>query len=83
MSIIWADQALLPTGWARNVRIEIHGGQIQTVTPDATPEGYRTAIALPAPFVLFFFFEGAMQITMPSGLPFMDPIFDVLYEIIY
>lgn len=49
MSIIWADQALLPTGWVRNVRIEIHGGQIQTVTPDATPEGYRTAIALPAP----------------------------------
>ncbi|MEL7152631.1 MAG: formimidoylglutamate deiminase [Pseudomonadota bacterium] len=49
MPIIWADQALLPTGWARNVRIEIQRGRIQTVTTDATPEGYRTAIALPAP----------------------------------
>lgn len=40
-------------------------------------------IALVTPIVFFFFFEGAMQITMPSGLPFTDPVFDVLYEIIY
>ncbi|MEM9707218.1 MAG: tripartite tricarboxylate transporter TctB family protein [Pseudomonadota bacterium] len=41
------------------------------------------AISLITPFALFFFFEGAMRITMPSGLPFMNPVFDVLYEIIY
>ena len=41
------------------------------------------AIALPTPLILFFFFEGAMQITMPTGLPFTDPMFNVLYEIIY
>ncbi len=40
-------------------------------------------ISLITPFALFFFFEGAMQITMPSGMPFMDPVFDILYEIIY
>lgn len=35
------------------------------------------------PIAFFFFFEGAMQITMPKGLPFTDPLFNVLYEIIY
>lgn len=41
------------------------------------------SISLITPVVLFFFFEGAMQITMPSGLPFTDPVFNVLYDIIY
>lgn len=40
-------------------------------------------ISLVTPVALFFFFEGAMQITMPSGLPFTDPVFNVLYDIIY
>ncbi|MBK1636479.1 tripartite tricarboxylate transporter TctB family protein [Rhodovulum adriaticum] len=40
-------------------------------------------IALITPVTLFFFFEGAMQITMPKGMPFTDPVFNVLYEIIY
>lgn len=40
-------------------------------------------LALVSPFALFFFFEGAMRITMPTGMPFMDPIFDALYNIIY
>lgn len=40
-------------------------------------------ISLTTPIALFFFFEGAMQITMPSGLPFTDPVFNVLYDIIY
>jgi putative tricarboxylic transport membrane protein len=40
-------------------------------------------LALVTPLVFFFFFEGAMQITMPTGLSFTDPVFDVLYEIIY
>ena len=40
-------------------------------------------IALSVPIVFFFFFEGAMRITMPTGMPFTDPVFNVLYEIIY
>lgn len=40
-------------------------------------------VALITPIVLFFFFEGAMQITMPQGMAFTQPVFDVLYEIIY
>ena len=40
-------------------------------------------ISLATPIVFFFFFEGAMRITMPSGMPFTDPVFDVLYDIIY
>lgn len=41
------------------------------------------AIAVPVPIVLFFFFEGAMRITMPTGMSFTDPVFNILYEIIY
>lgn len=41
------------------------------------------SVALITPIAMFFFFEGAMQITMPQGMPFMRPVFDVLYEIIY
>ncbi|MEM8571565.1 MAG: tripartite tricarboxylate transporter TctB family protein [Pseudomonadota bacterium] len=41
------------------------------------------AIAVPVPIAFFFFFEGAMRITLPSGMPFTDPVFNVLYEIIY
>jgi hypothetical protein len=41
------------------------------------------AISLITPVALFFFFEGAMRITMPSGLPFTDPVFNLLYDIIY
>ncbi len=41
------------------------------------------SIALITPLALFFFFEGAMRITMPSGLPFTDPVFNILYDIIY
>lgn len=39
------------------------------------------AIALPIGF--FFFFEGVMRITMPKGLPFTEPFYNVLYDIIY
>jgi putative tricarboxylic transport membrane protein len=39
------------------------------------------AIALPIGF--FFFFEGAMRITMPKGLSFTEPVFNVLYDVIY
>ena len=40
-------------------------------------------LALGVPVLLFFFFEGAMQISMPQGLPFTQPFFDVMYDIIY
>ena len=41
------------------------------------------AISLITPIAFFFFFEGAMRITLPSGMPFTDPVFNVLYDIIY
>lgn len=41
------------------------------------------SLSLIAPVALFFFFEGAMRITMPSGMSFTDPVFNFLYEIIY
>ncbi|MEM8876829.1 MAG: tripartite tricarboxylate transporter TctB family protein [Pseudomonadota bacterium] len=40
-------------------------------------------ISLITPIALFFFFEGAMRITMPTGMSFTDPVFNVLYDIIY
>jgi hypothetical protein len=45
--------------------------------------GLSLGLSLVTPILFFFFFEGAMQITMPTGLPFTDPVFDILYEIIY
>ena len=35
------------------------------------------------PIIFFFFFEGLMRITMPKGLPFLDPVFNFLFDIIY
>ncbi|MET4130342.1 formimidoylglutamate deiminase [Roseovarius sp. MBR-6] len=50
MTVLWADQALLPDGWARGVRVEIDDdGRIAGVARDASPEGERHAILLPAP----------------------------------
>lgn len=40
-------------------------------------------LAVITPIAMFFFFEGAMKITMPKGMSFTDPVFNVLYEIIY
>ncbi|MEO1638923.1 MAG: tripartite tricarboxylate transporter TctB family protein [Pseudomonadota bacterium] len=40
-------------------------------------------ISLLLPIALFFFFEGAMQISMPQGMAFTQPFFDVMYDIIY
>ena len=36
-----------------------------------------------SPILFFFFFEGLMRITMPKGLPFLEPIFNFLFNIIY
>jgi len=41
------------------------------------------AISTVLPVALFFFFEAAMLISMPQGMPFMQPVFDVMYDIIY
>ncbi|MFD1160340.1 formimidoylglutamate deiminase [Roseovarius aestuarii] len=50
MPTIWARQALLPTGWARDVAVEVdETGHITCVTPDTAASGHRTGILLPAP----------------------------------
>ncbi len=43
------DQALLPSRWARNVALDIQGGVVSAVHPDAAPEGREriAGIALP------------------------------------
>lgn len=35
------------------------------------------------PIGFFFFFEALMRVTMPKGLPFTEPFFNILYNIIY
>src|SRR6266704_2100391 len=49
MAGLWFDSALLPSGWARRVRITAGGGCIESVTTDtdAQPGDERHAIALP------------------------------------
>ncbi len=50
MTVLWAPQALLPSGWARDVVVEIAPtGRITSVTPDQPAQGTRTGILLPAP----------------------------------
>ncbi len=50
MKTIWAAQALLPTGWARDVVIDVDDtGHIASVVPDQPAKGHRTGILLPAP----------------------------------
>jgi len=45
--------------------------------------GLTLIMAISMPIGFFFFFEGLMRINMPKGLSFTDPIFNVLYDIIY
>ena len=50
MQQIWAETALLSTGWADDVLLELaQDGTIASVTPGAAPSGQRTGILLPAP----------------------------------
>jgi formimidoylglutamate deiminase len=49
MTAIWAETALLPTGWARDVLVEIDGARIGSVTADAEAKGQQVGILLPAP----------------------------------
>ncbi|SKA29833.1 formimidoylglutamate deiminase [Consotaella salsifontis] len=49
MSTLWFDQALLPSGWARNVAIEIDGGRIVAVEADRERTGCDEAHAIGVP----------------------------------
>lgn len=51
MSVIHAGEALLESGWARDVRVVLEGGRITSIEAGATPQSgdYRTGILLPAP----------------------------------
>lgn len=40
-------------------------------------------LSLVSPVAFFFFFEGLMRITMPSGMSFTQPVFNLLYGFIY
>jgi formimidoylglutamate deiminase len=50
MQSIWAETALLPTGWAAGVRVDIDAqGRICGVQTDAPEHGRRVPMLLPAP----------------------------------
>jgi formimidoylglutamate deiminase len=50
MTLLFAETALLPAGWARDVAVEIAGGRIAKVTAGATAAGRRAVgCLLPAP----------------------------------
>lgn len=50
MTQIWAEQALLPSGWARDVCVTLDtSGRIASVAADRPVCGHRTGILLPAP----------------------------------
>lgn len=50
MQTIWAEAALLPTGWASDVCVEIDAaGRISAVTTAAPAAGKRVSMLLPAP----------------------------------
>ena len=50
MQTIWAETALLPSGWAADVRIDIDvNGRIGAVQAGAPAQGTRVSLLLPAP----------------------------------
>ena len=50
MQTIWAETALLPTGWASDVCIDVDSeGRISTVQTGVPARGTRVAMLLPAP----------------------------------
>ncbi|MFC3569848.1 formimidoylglutamate deiminase [Paracoccus simplex] len=48
MTVIWAERALLPDGWAENVRVTVEQGRIAAVEKDTAPQGQRVGLLLPA-----------------------------------
>jgi len=50
MQQIWAETALTPRGWQRNVLVNVdYSGVITSVEADTKPQGTRAGILLPAP----------------------------------
>ena len=50
MTVIWAEQALLPDGWAAGVVVRLDGARIASVAPGPAPAGaHRVGMLLPAP----------------------------------
>lgn len=50
MTTLWASRALLATGWAGDVAVDIGpDGRIASVTSGRPASGYRTGVLLPAP----------------------------------
>jgi formimidoylglutamate deiminase len=47
--VIWAAEALLPDGWAREVAVTVADGRIAAVAAGAPARGTRVACLLPAP----------------------------------
>ena len=49
MTSLFFDHALLPEGWARNVRMTLHDGAIASIEQNAAPqaEDIRQSVALP------------------------------------
>jgi formimidoylglutamate deiminase len=46
---LFAETALLPEGWAKDVLIRVEAGRIMAVNPDAKPDGAWYGCLLPAP----------------------------------
>lgn len=51
MTVIWAETALLPTGWARDVAVRIEGARLASIAAGLPPEpgALRVGALLPAP----------------------------------
>ncbi len=49
MTVLFAKSALLPDGWAKDVRIEVAGGRIVAVAKGLAPTGHALGCVLPAP----------------------------------
>lgn len=49
MQRIWAEQALLATGWARDVLVILDAGRIVSATPGQPAQGQRVGALMPAP----------------------------------
>ncbi len=49
MTVLFAETALLPGGWARDVRVEVTDGRIVSMTSNAAPLGKGLGCLLPAP----------------------------------
>ncbi|MEM8841004.1 MAG: amidohydrolase family protein, partial [Pseudomonadota bacterium] len=50
MTEIWAEHALLASGWAKEVAVTLdRSGRIAAITPGAVPSGHRVGVLLPAP----------------------------------